>query len=129
MAARTAEVLFAPGAVAFCDAPSWDTWWLDLLFKYGDVPGRIVLLDVTHAYGEACRPLLRLLPPPEAPNRDQAKERVRSLTLELVARAQEQEALRPGTHHRALPDAESLWRTWRSVGELVAEQLAKEPAP
>lgn len=129
VAARAAEVLFAPGAIAFCDAPGWDGQWLDALFEYGGVPGRTSLFDVVSAYGEACRPLLRLVPPPWKPGRELGVERVRNLAKELVDRAREQEALRSGTRHRALADAESLWRTWRSVGELVAEWMAKEDAP
>lgn len=129
VAARAAEVLFAPGAVTFADQPDWDGPWLDTLLEFGGVPGRIGLFDVVHAYGEVCRPLMRLLPPHEAANRNLAKERVRNLATELVTRAQEVEALRPRTRHRALPDAESLWRTWRSVGELVAEWMAKEAGP
>ena len=126
VAARAARVLFAPGAVAFTDGPGFDGKWLDTLFDYGGVPGRIGLYNIIDAYGQACRPLTRLLLPPAAIGRELAEERISKLATGFVARAQEREALRPGTRHRALPDAESLWRTWRSVGELVAEWMAKE---
>lgn len=126
VAARAAEVLFAPGAVGFSDGPGWDTRWLETLFDHGGVPGRISLFDVVDAYGEACRPLLGLLPPTGAPDRVDAIQHLRASATGLVARAQEQEAFRGGVRHRALPDAESLWRTWRSVGELVAERMAEE---
>lgn len=129
VAVRAAEVLFAPGAVTFADQPGWDGNWLDILFEYGGVPGRTGLFDVVEAYRIACRPLMRLLPPPAAIGRERAEERVSNLATELVVRARELEALRPGTRHRALPDAESLWRTWRSVGELVAEWMTKETGP
>lgn len=126
VAARAAKVLLAPGAVAYADQPEWDGEWLDALLGYGGVHGRIGLADVTTAYGEACRPLLRLLPPVGTPDRWKAEQRVSNLAAELVARAQEQEGVRGRTRHRALPDAESLWRTWRTVGELVAAWLAEE---
>lgn len=129
VAARAARVLFAPGAVAFSDGPGFDSQWLDTLLDFGGVPGRTGLYSVIDAYGQACRPLTRLLPPPEAIGREQAEERISKLATGFVARAQEQEALRPGTRHRALPDAESLWRTWRSVGEQVAEWMAKGAGP
>jgi len=126
VAARAAEVLFAPGAVGFSDAAGWDAQWLDSLLDYGGVPGRIGLFSVVEAYREACRPLLGLLPPPGTRDRWKAEQRVRDLATELIARARKQEALRPRTRHRAFQDADSLWRTWRSVGELVAERMAKE---
>lgn len=129
VAARAAQVLFAPGAVAFSDSPGFDGQWLDTLLDYGGVPGRIGLYSIIDAYGQACRPLSRLLPPPEANGREQAEKRVGSLATGFVARAQEREALRPGVRHRALPDAESLWRTWRQVSDLAAERMAKENGP
>lgn len=129
VAARAAEVLFAPGVIGFSDAPGWDGQWLEVLFDYGGVPGRTGLFDVASAYGEACRPLLRLVPRSGTPGRERAAERVKNLARELVDRARELEALRSGTRHRALADAESLWRTWRSVGELVAEWTARDAAP
>ncbi len=81
------------------------------------------MLDVVQASGEACRPLLRLLPPEGAPDRRKAEQRVRSLATEFVARAQEREALRPRNHHRAFQDADSLWRTWRTISDLAADWL------
>ena len=126
VAARAARLMFAPGAVAFTDGPGFDGQWLDTLFDYGGVPGRIGLYSVIDAYGQACRPLMRLLPPPAAIGRERAEERISKLATGFVSRAQELEALQPRTRHRALPDAESLWRTWRSVGEQVAEWMAKE---
>lgn len=34
--------------------------------------------------------------------------------------------MRPRVHHRALPDAESLWRTWRAIGDESAIRAATE---
>ena len=129
VAARAAEVLFAPDAITFADQPGWDGQWLDALFEYGGVPGRIELLDVNKAYREACHPLQRLELPLTQVGRDRAEEYVADLITELVDRARKREALRTRTQHRALSDAESLWQTWRSVSELAVELLAKEAGP
>jgi len=84
------------------------------------------LLDVQRVYGWGCRPLLELLPLGDGPGRDRAEERVRNMVDEIVAGAEQEEALRPRVQHRALPDAESLWRTWRSIRERVAQRLVEE---
>ena len=50
-----------------------------------------------------------------------AESRIRAAAAEIIARAEEAEARRPRVCHRALPDAESLQRTWRTVQAAVAE--------
>jgi len=48
------------------------------------------------------------------------------MAREIVASAEEAELLRPRAHHRALPDAESLWRTWRAIKDEIARRLAEQ---
>jgi hypothetical protein len=64
--------------------------------------------------------------PLTAPLRARAEERVRSMAREIVAIAEEAEHLRPRVQHRALPDAESRWRIWRTIKDKVARRLAEE---
>jgi hypothetical protein len=48
------------------------------------------------------------------------------MAREIVAIAEEAEHLRPRVQHRALPDAESRWRIWRTIKDKVARRLAEE---
>ena len=125
-AKRARAVLGAPGAVPVCDAPDFDGGWLAGLLEAGCPGERIAVGDVDDAYAAACRPLLRLLPPPENPGRRAAEARMLGMARLAVSRAAEAEARRPRVTHRALPDAEGLWRTWRGVGVNVAAALAAE---
>jgi hypothetical protein len=40
--------------------------------------------------------------------------------MQLVAEAENAEAMRARIRHRALPHAEAIWWTWKEVGERVA---------
>lgn len=126
VANRAAQVL-APRHVTACSgAPATDGRWLHKLLKAGGQRRPVRLVDVNRLYGLACRPLQDLLPLADGPAWDRADERIRNLAREIVARAEEEEALRQRVHHRALPDAETLWRTWQSIREQVALRLAEE---
>jgi hypothetical protein len=59
--------------------------------------------------------------------RARAEEQVRTMARDIVAIAEEAEHLRPRVQHRALPDAESLWRTWRSIKDKVARRPEEKP--
>lgn len=126
VARRAEEVLGRLQAVAFSDNPHSDGYWLDMLLRACGVRRAVPVTDVRLLYGWACRPLRDLLLLGDGPGRERAEERIRNLAAEIVARAEEAEALRPRVHHRALPDAESLWRTWKAVQAGVAEWLAGE---
>lgn len=109
VAARAAKVLFAPGVVGFSDAPGWDGQWLDTLLEHGDVRGRTSLFDVVSAYSEACRPLLRLVPPPKSPGRERATERVKNLARDWLTV--------PGSRRRSGPGRGiEHWRMRRACG-------------
>ena len=96
-----------------------------MLLKAAGMPWRGRLVDVHSIHGLACRPLLDLLPPGDGPGRDHAEGHIRTMAAEIVTRAMEAEAMRPRVAHRALPDAESLWRTWRAVRGEVARRIAE----
>ena len=71
---------------------------------------------MTERYGEACRPLLDA-----ATNQQKAIDKA----FDIVAAAENAESMLDRTRHRALPDAQSLWWTWRRIQSLVAEELAQ----
>lgn len=123
-AKRAAAALAATNVIA-CSDSSLDGYWLDMLLETAGIRRKVRLVHMNRLYGLACRPLLDLLPPDDGPKRDRAEQRVRNMAREIVARAQEVEALRPRVRHRALLDAESLWRTWRAVREEIERRLAE----
>ena len=126
VAKRAAAVLGSAQVFACSDAPPFDGRWLEMLLTAGSQHRTVRLLDVQRVYGWACRPLLDLLPLGDGPVRESAEERLRDMVNDIVTGAEDEEALRPRVHHRALSDAESLWRTWRSIRERVARRLTEE---
>lgn len=123
VAARAFEVLRPLHVMACSDQPAFDGFWLDVLLELIDLPPGegVRLIASRHLYGLACARLAELIPPmAEGVERTRLEQRARALGAEIVARAEEVEALRPRVHHRALPDAESLWRTWRAIKDEVA---------
>ncbi len=122
VAKRAADVMSSPGVMACSDAPGFDGHWLDGLLDAGSERRSVRLLGVTEVYGWACRPLLDCLVALSGVERESGEQRIRNLAQEIVARAQEAEALRSGVQHRALADAESLWRTWRAIQEEVEDR-------
>jgi hypothetical protein len=116
VAARAARVLGA-ATVVCSDMPVSDVSWLRTLFDAADIQTQVTVVDVNEVYVRACYPLLRLLPPVGDVARPEAERRVRGLASQIMANAENQESLRPRVQHRALPDAESLWRTWRAIGD------------
>lgn len=119
VAAKVASVL-RTGDV-FSDAPEWDAAWIRTLMHAGGQDVVVGLLDVVRAYGMACRPLLKQAVG-LTPMGWQAEDRAQNLAREIVARAEEVEVLRQRVRHRALPDAEALWRTWKAVVDEVERQ-------
>lgn len=128
VARRAAKVLASRRVTAASNAETFDEAWTTRLLQAGGVRQRIEVVDVGKLYQFACRPLLALLPPGEGTERDRAEDRVLMLAREIVARAEEAEAMRPRVAHRALSDAESLWRTWKAIRGAVADRLAREGA-
>lgn len=123
VARRAVEVLASPAAVVCSDGVQFDGGWLERLFQAADVTSSIRLTDIFEVYGMACRPLLGILAPEGSQERGRSEVRVRTLAQRIVAAAEEAEERRPGVRHRALADAERLWRTWRAIGVAVGRQL------
>ena len=126
VARRAAGMLASRRVIVASNAREFDEAWTTRLLWAGGVRQRIEVVDVDKLYGFACRPLFALLPPWEGSERERAEDRVRAIAREIVTRAEEAEAMRPRVTHRALPDAESLWRTWRAVRDGVADHLARK---
>lgn len=126
VAARAVQVLGRSHVMVCSDAPEFDEYWLDRLLQAAGIRREVELLNVRQIYDRACRPLLDLLPPGGGRERELAEGRVRNMVAEIVARAEEVEAMKPRVEHRALPDAESLWRTWRAIKDEVARRVAEE---
>jgi hypothetical protein len=113
----------SPSAIVCSDGVQFDGGWLERLFQAADGTSSVRLTDIFEIYGMACRPLLGLLPPAGSKHRARGEEMVRGLARQIVATAEEAEDRRPGVRHRALADAERLWRTWRAIGAAVGKQL------
>ena len=123
VAARAEAVLSSIQVLACSDAPSHDAYWLQRLYEAGGIRRDASLVDVRRVYGMLCRPLLDLLPPVDDPDRWRVEQRVRNLSAEIVARAEEAEHVRQRVRHRALPDAQALWRTHVAIRQEVARHL------
>ena len=129
VARRAADVLLPQHPMMFSDAPVYDSGWVQTLLAEGGERPRecshsrwVRLLDVTQAYGWACRPLLAPLENLERSKREAAERFARQEALEIVSDARHAEAMRPRVRHRALPDAEGLWWTWRRIQDVVASR-------
>lgn len=125
VAARAVDVLCPPDVVACSDAPAFDGFWLGILLELVELPPGcgVRMIDVRHLCGLACRRLMEMVPPSAGHERSRSEQRARNLGMEIVARAEEAERFRSRVRHRALPDAEGLWRTWRAVEDEVARVL------
>lgn len=119
VAKRAADALSSRRVMACSDAPGFDGSWMEALLDAGGEGRAVRLLDVQQLYGWACRPLLDGLAGLDGAERESAEQEMRNTAVSIITRAQEVEALRPRVHHRALADAESLWRIWRAVREEV----------
>ncbi len=112
VARRAAAVL--SGASVFADQPSFDGYWLRMLLEAAGMRDEIPVLDVTLAYGQACRPIW------DEHDAEGSLARARR----IVAEAEEAEATRRRVRHRALPDAEGLWWRWQEIRRRVAAIIA-----
>lgn len=126
VARRAADVMSPRHCMVFSDAPGYDGGWLETLMHEGGEKRTVRLLDVTQAYGWACRPLLDALGMFDGLRREDAERFVRQEALGIVSDAQQAEAMRSRVRHRALPDAEGLWRTWRAIKDEVARRSQDE---
>jgi hypothetical protein len=122
VAKRTFHVLLLQSASVFSDAPMHDGVWMDTLLAAGGIHHASRLLDVAQAMGMACRPLMALLTPGTARDALQAR-RLSTMALAIMAEAANQEERLPRTRHRALADAQGLWRTWMAISQAISEAV------
>lgn len=126
--ARRAVAAFK-GRTPVASAPKFDGEWLGMLLEAAGLPDRFEILDSDRAEirGAAC--LLDLLDTDDKSAERYALERVvRDTMQEIVGVAHDEEAMRPGVNHRALADAERLWRTWCRIGGRSRASLARARA-
>lgn len=126
VAKRALDVLARPNVRVFSDGIEYDNHWMRSLLGAAGLRSSVLIQDIRTLYGLACRPLMDLIPPENTEGRWRATQRLGNLAQEIVAAAEEQEHLRPRVHHRAVPDAESLWRTWRAIQDQIARRVAEE---
>lgn len=120
------RALVRKDVTVYSDAPGFDGGWLFALLEAGGVDARIALVDVELAYGQACQPMLATLPAAGAPGRRRAEQAVREAAGRIVTAARDREAMRARVRHRALPDAQGLWKTWRGVQRGVEEWMEQQ---
>lgn len=117
VARRAKEALLGSTVIVASDAPDFDGRWLATLLDAGGVRTRATLVEVSRVYVLACAPLLRAI----SPSDKHAIAAVQGLILEI----EEREERRDQVRHRALPDAEKLWRTWRAIADEVARRIVE----
>ena len=125
VASRAAEALVGPDVIAASDALGFDEGWLNTLFEAAGLLDRADLTDVQEVYVRSCEPLRGLLPTELGLRRDRASNDLRRTVRSILAEAEEAEARRARVRHRALPDAEGMWRTWCLIGDEVHRRLTQ----
>ena len=116
VARRVWEALGSEHDVVACDAPIYDGRWLARLLGAGAVQRGIRLMDTYDVITHAISPLATMRLPNKS---DMDVGALKRMALDLVEEAELAEQQRPGVRHRALPDAQRHWRTWRTVTERV----------
>ena len=124
VARKAADVLSVAGTIVCSDAPGNDGQWMETLLAEGGERRIVRMMDVRQLYRLACRPLLGLLSADDERLPGRAEEGIWNMASDTISRAQEEEHLRPRVRHRALPDAEGLFRTWRAVQDAVDRHVA-----
>ena len=123
VATRVSQTLAQPGVRVFSDDPEMVGQHLARLLSESGIEDHVVQ-DIAELYRDACLPVLRLAASAEEPERHVAEERLSNLARDIVETAEEAERIRSHVLHRALPEAESLWRTWRAIRDAVAKHVA-----
>jgi hypothetical protein len=112
------------GAILVSDNPAFDAYWLAMLFNVIWNKTEIDMVDVQSLVGQQIQRLFALI---EVEADSPEWRRQAGLFLDegrvLAAHIIEAETRRQRIKHRALQDAESLWRSWRAVQRAVDERL------
>lgn len=126
VAKRVGQVFGSKEVFVYCDAPLLNNCWLEMLLAAGAEPRTVRLLDVQRSYGLACHPLYDLLPLEDRSGWGGAKERLWNIASDIIIDAEDDEALRPRVHHRALSKVDNLWGMWWSIRDGVDRRMAEE---
>jgi hypothetical protein len=117
------------GAILVSDNPAFDGHWLSMLFQVIGDETEIQMVDLLSVVGQDIQRLLVLIEP-EA-HSPEWRRQARQLLDEgraLAANIVEVETQRQRTKHRALADAEHLWRCWKAVRHGVNQRLLDRAA-
>jgi len=112
------------GPILVSDNPEFDAYWLSMLFNVIWDKTEIEIVDFQSLVGQAIRGLFVLI----RAGADSAEWRRQAGLLfdeglVLAATIIEAESRRQRIKHRALQDAEYLWRCWRAVQRAVDQRL------
>lgn len=121
VAARAVEVLGQQTSMICSEVPERESRWLAMLFAAAGMKRAIKVFDVRELYGCTCYPLVA--PAPSDPIH--IGQRASLLLREIVTAAEYAEQARVRVRHRALPDAQGMWRTWRAIQDEVAMHTAQ----
>ena len=126
VARRVHDVLARPGVVACVTSEGFDGLWLRRLLDVADLPAPRVHSHL-YALDAAVRPILRLSPSRLSLHYLSRRAQIEAAVDVLIIGAEDAERERAPTAHRALEDATSTWRVWRTVTDAVAEYVAQNP--
>ncbi|MCK8785530.1 transcriptional regulator [Roseomonas sp. NAR14] len=125
VARRLVEALAGCRVVA--SAPSWDGRWLSRLLRAAGLPRHALRLESTRTVNdEATEPLMRFLPPRDAPDYGERRDAALALRANLLFSACQDDAALGPPAHRALADARrelALWQDIRRRTEAVLASL------
>lgn len=128
VAQRMALLLGNPRFLGVSDNPQFDAMWLRELYAAAGMKQAIELVHLRAALVHACQPLMRAITAEPGTTAWQLQSAaVNRRMTQVITDAVQAEAQRPRVHHRAGPDAESMWLVWRDVKRRVAEALGERP--
>jgi len=127
IARRVHAIISRPGVSVVVSSTEFDGMWLEQLLATADLPCPRVH-DVYTAYARATAPLMGLLPSILSPSYLGRRAQIRAAAEILIMNAEDAEERRQPTQHRALEDAQSIWRVWNEVKIAVSLYVERERA-
>ena len=127
VALRAHSELHPDRSVIFSDAPAFDQYWMETLFRVAGchpIPRLLDAADLNVSEGLSLLDAIRA--PRGTPEWARLERHADDRASAIIAAAEE--AHSGGIRHRALHDATRLWRVWMAVKAGVAADLAAEIA-